>query len=119
MCSPKVLLLVFILFAFIFCTTTHSHLAGRKYFSYSHRRYEIFMFFFQPNSSPLFFITRSGSFSVIHVGVDIKNNVEKDWIVAVFSPQKAGWPCDFPPKTPRLACGVIPINRPFYSYPCL
>ena len=31
-----------------------------------------FMFSFQRNSSPLFFISRSSSFSVIHVSVDIK-----------------------------------------------
>ena len=40
------------------------------------------MFFFQRNSSTLFPITRSSSFSVTHVSVDIKNNikinVEKD-----------------------------------------
>ena len=35
-------------------------------------RYEIVMFFFQRNSSPLFWITRSGSFSVIHVSVNIR-----------------------------------------------
>ena len=46
--------------------------------SFSQRRYEIFMFFFQRNSSPSFSITRSSSFSVIHVSVNIKNNVEKD-----------------------------------------
>ena len=45
MCSPKILVLVFFLFAFIFCTATHFHLAGRKNFSFSHRHYEIFMFF--------------------------------------------------------------------------
>ena len=50
---------------------------GRQHFSFSHRRYGIFMFFFQRNSSPLFSITRSSSFSVIHVSVNIKNNVEK------------------------------------------
>ena len=37
-----------------------------------------FMFFFQWNSSPLISITRSSSFSVIHVSGEIKNNVEKD-----------------------------------------
>ena len=45
MCSPKILLLVFILFVVIFCTATHFHLAGRKYFPFSHRCCEIFMFF--------------------------------------------------------------------------
>ena len=62
----------------LFFTAAHFHLAGRQYFSFSHRRYEIFMFFFQRNSSPLFSINRSSSFSVIHVGVNIKNNVDKD-----------------------------------------
>ena len=35
-------------------------------------------FFSQKNSSPLFFISPSSSFSVIHVSVDIKNSLEKD-----------------------------------------
>ena len=47
-------------------------------------RYEIFFFFFQRNSSPLFLITRSSSFSVIHVSVDIKNNIEQDSIFLLF-----------------------------------
>ena len=38
----------------------------------------ISMFFSLRNSSPLFSITRSSSFSVIHVSVNIKNNAEKD-----------------------------------------
>ena len=62
----------------LFFTAAHFHLAGRQHFSFSHRRYELFMFFFQRNSFPLFPITRSSSFSVIHVSVNIKNNVEKD-----------------------------------------
>ena len=58
--------------------------------SFSQRRYEIFMFFFQRNSSPSFSITRSSSFSVIYVSVNIKNNVEKDpnlffFVVVFFS----------------------------------
>ena len=39
---------------------------------FSHRRYTIFMFFFQRNWSPLFFISRSNSSSVIHVNVGIE-----------------------------------------------
>ena len=53
-------------------------LVGRSYFSFSHCHYEIFMYFFQWNSSPLFSITRSSSFSVILVSVNIKDNVKKD-----------------------------------------
>ena len=44
----------------------------------------IFMFFFLQNSSLLFSITRSSSFSVIHVSVNIKNNVEKDTTLLLF-----------------------------------
>ena len=42
------------------------------------------MFFFLRNSSPLFSITRSSSFSVIHVSVNIKNNAEKDTTLLLF-----------------------------------
>ena len=59
-------------------------LAGRQHFSFYHRRYDIFMFFLQRNSSPLFAITRSNSFSVIHVSVDIKDNVEKEGTLLLF-----------------------------------
>ena len=55
-----------------------------SHFSFSHRRYEIFMFFFQRNSSPLFLITHSSTFYVIHVSVDVKNNVEKDTTLLLF-----------------------------------
>ena len=44
----------------------------------------IFMFSFLQNSSLLFSITRSSSFSVIHVSVNIKNNVEKDTSLLLF-----------------------------------
>ena len=55
MYSPKILLLVF-LYTFIFLTAAHFYL-----------------------SPPLLFlITRSSSFSVIHVSVDVKSNIEKD-----------------------------------------
>ena len=44
----------------------------------------IFMFFSLRNWSPLFSITRSSSFSVIHVSVNIKNNAEKDATLLLF-----------------------------------
>ena len=69
---------------FYFFTAAHFHLAGLQYFSFSHLRHEIFMFFFQRNFSPLFSITRSSSFSVIHVNVNIENNVEKDTNLLLF-----------------------------------
>ena len=42
------------------------------------------MFFFLQNSSLLFSITRSCSFSVINVSANIKNNVEKDTTLLLF-----------------------------------
>ena len=42
------------------------------------------MFFFLRNSSPLFSITRSSSFSVIHVSVNIKKNAKKDTTLLLF-----------------------------------
>ena len=42
------------------------------------------MFFSLQNLSLLFSITRSSSFSVIHVSVNIKNNVEKDTTLLLF-----------------------------------
>ena len=44
----------------------------------------ILLFFFLRDSSPLFSITRFSSFSVIHVSVNIKNNVEKDTTLLLF-----------------------------------
>ena len=44
----------------------------------------ISMFFFLRNSSPLFSIAHSSSFSVVHVSVNIKNNGEKDTTLLLF-----------------------------------
>ena len=46
-------------------------LAGCQHFSFSHCPYKIFMFFFQPNSPPLFSIPCSSSFSIIHLSVNM------------------------------------------------
>ena len=62
----------------LFFTPVHFHLGGRQHFSFSHRRYEMFMFFFQWNGCPLFLISRSSSFSVFHVNVDIKTSRKKN-----------------------------------------
>ena len=43
-----------------------------------------FHFFLTKNSSLLFSITRSSSFSVIRLSVNIKNNVEKDTTLLLF-----------------------------------
>ena len=55
-----------------FFTAAHFHFGSRQHFSCSYRRYIIFMIFFQRNWSPLLFISRSSSFPVIQVNVDIK-----------------------------------------------
>ena len=46
------------LFTFLFPAVTHFHLGGRYHFSFSYRRYKIFMLFLRRNWSPLFFISR-------------------------------------------------------------
>ena len=47
----------------------------RLFFTAAH--FSFFMFSFQVNSVPLFFISRSSSFTVIHVSVDIKIKSKK------------------------------------------
>ena len=74
---------------FYFFTAAHFHLAVRSLLPLA------FLIFFttamkcscfcpNENSSPLFSITRSSSFSVIYVSVNIKNNVEKDTTLLFF-----------------------------------
>ena len=68
------------------------------------------MFFFLENSSLLFSITRSSSFSVIHVSVNIKNNVEKDKTLLLFFLSKSR-PCDcFLNKTLSCIWVAIPVE---------
>ena len=76
MCSPKILLLVFVV-ACIFFTTAHFHPAGLSLLTASISDFltsamKFSCLFFQQNSSPFFLITRSSSFSVIHVSVNIE-----------------------------------------------
>ena len=74
---------------------------------------KIFMFFFQRNSCPLFLnhFLSSSSFSVIHVRIDIKNYVDKDSTLFMFFLAKSpGSNAISRQKTPRIACGVIPVN---------
>ena len=64
------------------------------------------------SSSLLFSITSSSSFSVIHVSVNIKNNVEKDTTLLLFflskSPGGHRRPCDFFPL--HLGCHTCWLN---------
>ena len=82
MCLPNDLSPVF-MFAFIFHCRSFSPCWPNEFLIVSQPLW-IFMFFFLQNSSPLFSITRSSSFSVIHVSVNIKNNVEKDTTLLLF-----------------------------------
>ena len=82
MCLPNILFPVF-MFAFIFHCRSFSPCWPLAFLIFSPPLW-IFMFFFLRNSSPLFSITRSSSFSVIHVSVNIKNNAEKDTTLLLF-----------------------------------
>ena len=82
MCLPNILSSVF-MFAFIFHCCSFSPCWPLAFLIFSPPLW-ISMFFFLRNSSPLFSITRSSSFSVIHVSVNIKNNAEKDTTLLLF-----------------------------------
>ena len=60
LCSQWILLLVFLFPFFIF----HCRSFSPSICTNSHRQYKIFMLFFQRNSSPLFFISRSSVLSL-------------------------------------------------------
>ena len=82
MCLPYILSPVF-MFAFIFHCRSFLPCWPLAFLIVSQPLW-IFMFFFLQNSSLLFSVTRSSSFSVIHVSVNIKNNVEKDTTLLLF-----------------------------------
>ena len=62
-----------LIFTLLVASITHFHTAALNS-----------MFFFLRNSFPLFSTTRSSSFSVVHVNVNIKNNAEKDTTMLLF-----------------------------------
>ena len=120
---PKILFPV--MFAFIFPLPLIFHLAGRFLLVASISHFLTapppwnFHVFLPRNSSPLFWITRSNSFSVIHVSVNIKNNVEKDTTLLLFFLSKSRATILFPAKTPRVACSVVPVYWVIlHWYPC-
>ena len=82
MCLPNILFPVF-MFAFIFHCRSFSPCWPLAFLIFSPPLW-ISMFFSLRNSSPLFSITRSSSFSVIRVSVNIKNNAEKDTTLLLF-----------------------------------
>ena len=70
----------------LFFTAAHFHLAGPLAFPIFSPPLWISMFFFLRNSSPLFSVTRSSSFSIIHVGVNKKLRRKRhDFVVVVVS----------------------------------
>ena len=86
----------------LFFTAAHFHLAGYSLqaASISHRRFEF------PCSSPLFSITRSSSFSVIRVSVNIKHNAKKETtLFCCFSKSPGGHVISFQIK-PWVAFGL-------------
>ena len=82
MCLPNILFPVF-MSAFIFHCRSFSSCWPQAFLIFS-PPLSISMFFFLRNSPSLFSITRSSSFSVIHVSVNIKNNAEKDTTLLLF-----------------------------------
>ena len=82
MCLPNILFPVF-MFAFSFHCRSFSPCWPLAFLIFSPPLW-ISIFFFLRNSSPLFSVTRSSSFSVIHVSVNIKNNTEKDTTLLLF-----------------------------------
>ena len=76
MCLPNILFPVF-MFAITFPCRSFSPCWPLAFLIFSPPLW-ISMCFFLRNSSPFFSITRSSSFSVIRVSVNIKNNAEKD-----------------------------------------
>ena len=69
------------------------------------------MFFFLRNSSPLFSITRSGSFFVIHVSVSIKNNAEKYTTLLLFWISLVFWATELDTSLPSSICQPASINK--------
>ena len=63
---------------------------------FSHRRFEIFMFFFQRNWSPLFFFSRSNSFSVIQT-LKLSRKKESDFVTKRPGNCAGAWNAKFHP----------------------
>ena len=102
MCLPNILFPVF-MFAFIFHCRSFSLCWPLTFLIFSPPLW-ISMFFFLRNLSPLFSMTRSGSFSV-------KNNAEKDTTLLLLFLSKSPGASDFlPNKTWSCIWVAIPID---------
>ena len=82
MCLPNILFPVY-MDAFIFHCRSFSPCWPLAFLILSPALW-VSKFFFLWNSSRLFLITRSSSFSVVYVSVNIKNNAEKDTTLLLF-----------------------------------
>ena len=120
MCLPNILFPVF-MFAFIFHCRSFSPCWPLAFLIFSPPLWiSQSMFFFLRNSYSLFSITRSSSFSVIHVSVNIKNNAEKDTTLLLFflSKSPGGHVISFQIKPwvafglPYLLIGLFYIGMP-------
>ena len=109
MCLPNILFPVF-MFAFIFHCRSFSPCWPLAFLFVSQPLWISCISFYK---ICLFSITRSSSFSVIHVSVNINNNVEKDTtLLLCFSFLKSRRPCDFflnkttggPDNCPDVVC---------------
>ena len=117
MCLPNILSPVF--FAFIFHCRSFSPCWPLAFLIFSPPLW-ISMFFFLRNSSPLFSITRSSSFSVIHVSVNIKNNAEKDTTLLLFFLSKSpGSPVISVQIKPWVAFGLPYLLIELFTLVCL
>ena len=118
MCWPNILFPVF-MFTFIFYRRSFSPCWPLAFLIFSPPLW-IFMFFSLRNLSPLFSITRSSSFSVIHVSVNIKNNAEKDATLLLFllSKSPGGRVISFQIK-PWVAFGLPCLLIEFFTLVCL
>ena len=106
-----------VLVHFFHCRSFSPCIGGRSHFSFCHRRYKIFMSFFQQkNVSPLFFISRCRSLSPflslsfagltlflffsVFLLLCIPNlwTWQLIWLFSCLCFTRRGWLCDFPPK---------------------
>ena len=111
---PNILFPVF-MFGFVFPLPLFFHLTGRfllaanvSHFLTTPPPWKFHTFL--PTKFVSFVLnTLSNSFSVIHVSVNIKNNVERDSTLLLIFSLKVRTTILFPAKTPRVACGVLPV----------
>ena len=97
---------------FFFSLPLIFHLAAASISPFSHRGYKIITFFFQKNWSPLVFISRSSSFSVIHVNATLKLSRKKESaFVVVFISKTPGSYRKIPKISPSKCKPPKPVTQ--------